>query len=186
MKIKPQYIAFDIDDVVSDFIPLFLQELKKDSGIDLSLKDVTTFYMYDLIDLPKKQASKILNKVVKNPIELNMQMKPGAKEVIKKLLDKGQVTFVTARRDGRSIAQWIYKQGLSDIVVVAMNSHDKKAGALKRRGIKYFVDDRLETCYQLHKEGIEPIVFNHPHNANDDSFMRVNNWKEISELIDWS
>ena len=81
MKIKPQHIAFDIDDVLCDFIPLFLQELKKDSGIDLSLNDVTCFNIYDIINLPKKQASKILNKVVKNPIELNMRMKPGSMDL---------------------------------------------------------------------------------------------------------
>ena len=187
IKIKPNELGLDIDDVVADFVPLFLQVLKEDTGIILSLEDITDFNVYNIIDLPKKQLSKVISKTVNNPIELDMKMKTGAKNVIEKLLDRGPVTFVTARKNGKLITQWIHNElGFSDIVVVAKGGHNDKAKALKRRGIKWFVDDRLETCYQVHEEGITPIVFTQPHNAGDNSFMRVNNWQEIDSLIDWS
>ena len=183
-KIKPNEIAFDIDEVVAAFLPLFLKVLKKESGIELSLKDITDFEL-STVNLPKKELRRIVNKAVNNPF--NMKMMPGAKEVINKLLDKGQVTFVTARKNGKLITQWIHNElGFSDIVVVAMNGHDNKARALKRRGILYFVDDRLKTCHQLYEEGITPIIFSHPHNIGDIYLMRVNNWEEIDALIDWS
>lgn len=188
-KIKPHEIAYDFDDVLCDFIPLFLKVLKEDTGMVVPLERITEFNKYNLLDLTKKQINKAIHRTVNNPISLGMQMKPGAKEVIIKLLKVAPVYFVTARKNGKLVKAWIDRVlGFSspDIIIVAMNGHDSKARALKIRGKKYFVDDRLETCYQLHSAGIEPIVFSHPHNAGDEIFVHVDNWKDIDELIDWS
>jgi 5'(3')-deoxyribonucleotidase len=188
-QIKPHEIAFDFDDVVCDFIPLLLKVLKEDIGLDVPLEQITEFNLYNLLDLPKKQINKAIHRTVNNPISLNMRMKPGAKEVIIKLLKVAPVYFVTARKNGKLVKAWIDKAlGFSspDIIIVAMNGHDSKARALKIRGKKYFVDDRLETCYQLCIAGIEPIVFTHPHNVGDEIFVHVDNWKDIEDLIDWS
>ena len=188
MKIKPNKIAFDMDDVVADFITLFLKVLKNDVGIDMAIENITNFSVSNCIDLSKRQINKVVSKTVNNPIELDMQMKLGAKEVILKLLKRGPVYFVTARKDGKIIKAWIEsKLGTSpNIIIVAMNSHNSKAKALLKRGIEYFVDDRLETCYQIHEAGITPILFTQPHNSESNPFKRVGSWKKIDSMIDWS
>lgn len=186
MKIKPYKIAFDIDGVVANFLPIFLRVLKEDEDIELSLKDITNFEL-SVVDLPKKELRKAINKAVNNPIKLGMKMMPGSKDVLINLLCICSVYLVTARKNGRLIKQWIDNElGFdSDIIVIAMNGHNKKAEALKRRGITHFVDDRLETCYQLKEAGITPILFTCPHNACNNTFMRVNNWADIDKLINW-
>jgi hypothetical protein len=52
--------------------------------------------------------------------------------------------------------------------------------------VKYFVEDRLETCYLLKDASIIPILFDQPWNRKPSAFKRVKNWDEIAELIDWS
>jgi len=48
------------------------------------------------------------------------------------------------------------------------------------------VEDRLETCPLLERNGITPIVFEQPWNKKPHPYHVVRDWEDISLLIDWS
>jgi hypothetical protein len=50
------------------------------------------------------------------------------------------------------------------------------------QGLGWFVDDRAETCAQLHAAGIQPLVFRQPWNQHCRHFPVVTSWQEIREL----
>jgi predicted amino acid racemase len=69
------------------------------------------------------------------------------------------------------------------VQVVATGTFDGKAEVLLESGIRFFVEDRLETCYQLKEEGIEPVLYRQPWNRESHPFIEVGNWQELENLI---
>ncbi len=68
------------------------------------------------------------------------------------------------------------------IKVVAMGDHNDKARYIKMSGLSTFVDDRAETCQQLHEAGIRSIVFSQPWNRNRHKLPTVRDWEDIRAL----
>ena len=54
---------------------------------------------------------------------------------------------------------------------------------LKAHGVRYFVEDRAETCHLLAREGIQPILYTQPWNRGVDDFPRVDDWFHLRELL---
>ena len=69
------------------------------------------------------------------------------------------------------------------IRVLATGDPDTKIHYLKDHGIRYFVEDRLETCLQLAGHGITPIVFAQPWNRQVHPFPEVQGWTELAGLL---
>jgi hypothetical protein len=67
----------------------------------------------------------------------------------------------------------------------AVGTHERKHAVLEERGARYFIEDRLETCYLLQEAAITPIVFDQPWNRGPHPFHTVGTWDEISSLIGW-
>ena len=63
-----------------------------------------------------------------------------------------------------------------------MGVHDNKTPYIKDLGLKYFVDDRLQTCEKLAREGITPLVYNQPWNMNGHNLQTVDDWQAIHSL----
>ena len=66
------------------------------------------------------------------------------------------------------------------IRVIATGEHSAKVSVLKEMGIRYFVEDHLETCLEIAQEGITAIVFDQPWNRQDSSLPRAASWKELA------
>ena len=109
-----------------------------------------------------------------------------ALNVLHKFAEHTPLTFVTARPEKEPIATWLkhfLKQAVyREMKLVAMGVHDNKAPYIKNLGLKYFVDDRLQTCKKLASEGITPLVYNQPWNKDDHDLQTVNNWQDIHAL----
>ena len=67
--------------------------------------------------------------------------------------------------------------------VIATGDHNDKVRHIHEHGLKYFVDDRAETCMQLASAGITPLVFSQPWNLNRHNLQTVENWIDIQDLI---
>jgi len=107
--------------------------------------------------------------------------------VLRRLSRINKILFVTARPDKTGIQEWVKKYLQKDSFhIVATGLHEEKAPLLKRYGIKYFVEDRLETCFILEKASITPIVFEQPWNQKPHPFLKVKSWYELEKMIDWN
>jgi hypothetical protein len=113
----------------------------------------------------------------------------GAAEVLTELARHGPLRFVTARIWPESIVRWL-RQTLPDvdagrIEVFATGLPEAKCDILKELKIRYFVEDRFETCELLSQNGIQPLLFDQPWNRVPEAiaFPRIENWSQLEQRI---
>jgi hypothetical protein len=131
----------------------------------------------------------IIDRILAGKYSGTLEPLNGAPAVLHKVNQKHSPTlFVTARPDADQAVQWISETlalGPERFEIVATGSFDDKREVLLSRGIRYFVEDRLETCFTLSEAGIHPIVFKQPWNRKPHPFCEVENWQELEALIDF-
>lgn len=186
-KIHPAHIGFDFDGVVADIAEAFIRLSSMDYGCTaIRYEDITHFDVERCLDIDPDIVEAVFTRILLDSVAAGLQPMPGAVEVIGELTGHGVVTIVTARPDPEPVRNWLTANmpgTVNDrINIVAMGAHDDKPRHVLEHGLKYFIDDRAETCHQLDRAGISPIVFTQPWNAGRHSFSTVSSWQEIRAL----
>lgn len=188
--IHPQELAFDIDGVVADTMATFLRLARERYGLShLSKEDLVSFDLQSCLKLDPEIINDLICTTLDDANTLELKPLDGAAHVLSHLARRGPLRFVTARIWPESIVQWLQNllprvpQGF--IEVSATGSPDAKLAILRQFGVRYFVEDRLETCELLANEGLHPIVFDQPWNrkGNGCPFPRVRSWHEIQRWV---
>ncbi len=188
--INPGKIAFDIDGVVANTMKLFIEIAKEDHGIThISCEDMTCYILEECLDMDEDIILDILRKLTDGSHNHRLEMMEGAKRVLSRIGQKhAPLCFVTARSDKKSIRAWLANNLLPDkpeIDVIATGAFEAKADVLLEKGIGFFVEDRLDTCFLLHEAGITPVVFIQPWNREPHPFTEVGSWSELEALIEF-
>jgi uncharacterized HAD superfamily protein len=186
-KINPALIGFDIDGVVADTGGAFIRIATEEYGIDsITLNDITSFEVIDCLDVDQGIIEEIFSRLLDDPLTAGLKPMENAIPVLHRIAGEAPLTFVTARPHEKPIAGWLKHFLLPDTFekmrLVAMGVHDNKTAYIKNLGLKYFVDDRLQTCKMLADEGITPLVFTQPWNKNGHDLPTVNSWQAIHDL----
>ena len=186
-KINPALIGFDIDGVVADTGGAFIRIAGEQYGLyNISLDDITSFEVMDCLDVDRKIIEEIFSRLLDDPLHAGLQPMEDAISVLNRFADNAPLTFVTARPHKNPIAHWLHHflkpAAFENMRLVAMGEHDKKTSYIKDLGLEYFVDDRLQTCEKLAREGINPLVYNQPWNRNGHNLPTVNDWRSIHTL----
>jgi len=190
--IKPGSIAFDIDGVVADTMSLFLEIGRDDYGIQhIGYDDITSYNLDECLDMDPDIIGEIVVKITDGNYPQPLKPIQGAMETLGKIGERaGSLTFVTARPHlgpvGDWMREWIPAVSRDSMDIIATGSFNNKADVLLSKGKSFFVEDRLETCFLLKEAGIEPILFKQPWNRRKNSFISVNFWNELEDLIDFS
>jgi len=186
-QIAANKIAFDIDGVVADAMSLFIYIAKQKFQINIKYEDIVDYDLSKCLDIEFKIIWNIIEFLLSGDYDNLLNPINGACEVLNKIgQNTDAVIFVTARPDEKTIKKWLLNNLELDekkIKVFATGNFEQKAGILIDNKISFFVEDRLETCYLLEKHDILPVVFKQPWNNKAHSFMTVNSWKEIDNLI---
>lgn len=187
-KIDPALIGFDIDGVVADTGGAFIRIAREEYGIDsLTLADITTFEVGDCLEVDRSIIDGIFARLLDDPLDAGLLPMQDAITVLHRLGEHAPLTFVTARPEEEPIARWLKHflkpAAFNTMRLVAMGEHDKKTSYIKDLSLDYFVDDRLQTCQMLAREGITPLVYNQPWNMMDGHGLQtVDNWQAIHAL----
>jgi uncharacterized HAD superfamily protein len=186
-KINPSLIGFDIDGVVADTGGAFIRIANEKYGINsITLDDITSFEIEDCLDMDQEIIEDIFNQLLDDPLTAGLLPMENAISVLHRFAEEAPLTFITARPQKKPIARWLkhflHPATFEKIRLVAMGAHDKKNSYIKDLGLKYFVDDRLQTCKALVKEGITPLVYNQPWNSNGHDLQTVCDWQAIQAL----
>jgi uncharacterized protein len=182
-------LAFDIDGVVADIMTTFLDLAREryNQGHHLRYEHITTFALSECLDLPSWMIEEIIRELIDRPHELAVSPFPQAVPVLTRLAQEMPLLFVTARDQAWPIERWLHRNLAAvppaSILVLATGDPDTKIHYLKDHGIQYFVEDRLETCFQLADQGITPIVFAQPWNRRPHSFPEVADWPALENLL---
>jgi len=188
MMIPPSELAFDIDGVFADTMSLFIEIAHGDFGIkNLKYQEITEYDLRNLAGIDEEICIEIIMRILEGRHSGVLNALEGAVQVLKRLNQRHCPTlFVTARPNADQAQEWILDTlglGPAHIDVFATGSFDDKQAVLRQNGIKYFVEDRLETCFTLMEAGITPIVFKQPWNRKPHPFMEVGTWQELESLI---
>ncbi len=190
-KLHPEVLAFDIDGVVADTMAVFVDLVRDKLGIkDFSKEHIVEYELARCVPAPRTAIEELLCITLSDEYTMKIPPLPGAKEFLSKL---GQITdlhFVTARIWPESIIRWLQNL-LSDvdpnkIHVIATGDPGAKAKILKDLGVRAFVEDRVDTCYSLKREGFQVILFDQPWNRRANDFIRIKHWNELDRYIDWN
>jgi uncharacterized protein len=182
-------LAFDIDGVVADIMTTFLTLAREryDQGHHLRYEHITTFALSECLDLPPQIIADLIRELIDRIHELPVEPFPHAVPVLTRLAQETPLLFVTARDRARPIERWLHRNLApvppADIRVLATGDPDTKVHYLQDHGINYFVEDRLETCFQLADHGIKPIVFAQPWNRRAHPFLEVADWPALADLL---
>ena len=106
---------------------------------------------------------------------------------LSRLAEEVPLVFVTARDRPEPIQLWLNRTlapvPSRSIWVMATGDPDTKLHYLRAHAIEYFVEDRLETCFDLARAGITPIVFAQPWNRQPHPFLEVAGWPDLARLL---
>lgn len=186
-KIHPSQLGFDIDGVVADTAGAFLRMARDEYGVaGLSASDITAFQVEDCLDMDPKLVDTIFGRLLTDPIDNGLEPMPHAVSVLGELAATAPLTFITARPQKRPIERWLRKvlgpAAAKGMRLVATGEHDGKGDYIKSMGLRYFIDDRAETCIRLAAEGLSPYVFSQPWNYGRHQLPTVDNWLAIRNL----
>ena len=181
-------IAFDIDGVVADIMTTFLDLARERYGQNhLRYEHITTFFLEECLDLEPWIIRTLIRELIDRPHELPVEPFPHAVRVLTRLAREAPLLFVTARDRAEPIQCWLNRTlapvPAEAIRVLATGDPDTKLESLKTHHIHYFVEDRLETCWQLAQAGITPILFVQPWNRHPHPFLEVQNWPDLATLL---
>jgi 5'(3')-deoxyribonucleotidase len=186
-KIDPGLLGFDFDGVIADTAETFIRlACEKYDLCGIRKEDITSFEVEQCLDMNQDIVNDIFTMVLLDSVGTGLKPMADAVEVIGELSETTEVTVVTARPVADPVHDWLEsvfpKSTLPAIRVVAMGAHDDKSRHIHDQGLRYFIDDRAETCVQLDRDGIQPIVFSQPWNKNRHRLPVVNSWEEIRAL----
>jgi len=185
-QIDPAVLAFDIDGVVADTMQLFLKIAREEHGIHhIVYTDITCYMLEECLDIDGGTLMAILEKIVDGSRDDALDPIPGSLNVLRRM-NGVPIHFVTARSNRRPIEKWLTERcGLpaSRLIIDAVGSFEAKTDVLIESGRQFFVEDRLETCFQLHEAGITPILFQQPWNRAPHPFVEVASWQGLAGLI---
>ncbi len=188
--IDPATLAFDIDGVIADTMHLFLDILRDHYDVHtVEYGDITEYRLDHCLDLDPDVLEGAVGRILNGGYRAALKPVPGAGPVLKRIAEAtGHVLMVTARPEPGPIASWINQ--LLDgqhhrARIVATGSFETKTDVLLENGIKWFVEDRLETCHLLKAAGIAPVVFRQPWNQKPHDYLQVRSWQELEQRIDF-
>ncbi len=188
--IDPNSIAFDFDGVLADTMTLFLDIARYDYHVsNLRYDDITCYMLKDCLHLDEDIIEAIIQRIQDGHYTMPLMPMTGAADVLGRLEKAfGPLLLVTARPYTGPVLDWIQSAlslNTDTVRLVTTGSFEAKADVLREHRIAYFIDDRLETCFQLKEAGVEPVLFRQPWNRQAHPFQEVGSWKEIDSLIDW-
>lgn len=185
--INPEEIAFDIDGVFADTMGLFIDIVRKEYGITrVAYTDITRYYLEECLDLQPDIITAVIKGILQGDYQLDLQPIEGSCSVLSSLNAQSPLLFVTARPTVSPIKEWVCQmlpESAFPVEVVATGALEAKAGILKERRIRYFVEDCLDVCYGLDQQGITPLVFCQPWNRSPHPFQEIRSWNELKGLL---
>ena len=187
-KILPSEIGFDFDGVIADTGAAFIRIACEDYNYcSFSLKDITNFEIEGCIDIPSRLIDTIFVSILKDSLATGLEPMDGAVPVLNELAEHAPVTIITARPIKQPVVDWLSSyypaKTVDNCNVVVTGDHNDKLRYIQEHNLKYFVDDRADTCRDLTDANITSLVFSQPWNQDGHDLPIVNGWQDIKQLI---
>lgn len=174
-------LLIDVDDTIEDLLSAWLKSLNDKYGTNVCNDEITDWNITKFF--PTLTMEQVFEPLHCDEFWGTVKPKPDAVEYMKKLFDEGYEIYLCTSTDYRNIRakyEFIIKKYFPYIewnhVIVAYRKQMIKAD--------YLIDDGV---HNLENGNFIKILMSAPHNRTYDAelngMIRVNNWKEIYEII---
>lgn len=170
-------IFIDMDEVMADTYGMHLQLYNSEFGAELTLEECTGNEIYDMV--PEECLASVREHVWQDGFFRGLNPIEDSQRVVKKLFDKHDVYIASAAMQFPNSlvekSEWLDEHFpfiTWERRILCGHKHVLQGDVL--------IDDR---SFNLETFGGRSIMFSSPHNHNVTKFERVNNWKEVEDLL---
>lgn len=185
-------IGIDIDNVLSDFNEVLLNDYKKHDK-ELRNNGIVNndVYIRNRFDWSEEEEALYYKENIERLASLFEPIKDCSK-YIKKLRENGHCIYIISGRDNGEYSdpynmtiKWLKKYDIEYDKLILTNAynHQEKADICIKNNVDIMIDDSINVCLKCSESGIKSLLFNTEYNKNEISFTRVNNWEEIFNYI---
>jgi 5'(3')-deoxyribonucleotidase len=168
-------IALDMDEVIADVVPKFLEHYERDFGVR---PDREHWWGKKIYQLPN--AAHIRGYLQEKGFFADLPVMEGSQEVVKWLTDHYDVFAVTAATEFRNSLEdkydWLERHfpfiGWRKLVLCGDKTIIRA---------DYMIDDHVFNLERFHGTG---LLFTASHNLAENRFVRVNNWAEVGTFFE--
>lgn len=170
MYMKKPRIAIDMDEVIADVAPKFLDLYEQDFGVRLRKEEYWGKKIYQI-----NGADKIRQYLHEKGFFADLPVMPGSREVIRELMEDYEIFITTAAMEFRASFEdkydWLRRHfpfiHWQNIVFCGDKSVIRA---------DYMIDDHV---FNLERFSGTGLLYTASHNIDEERFIRVNNWEEI-------
>ncbi|MFH1501191.1 MAG: hypothetical protein ABIE22_04575 [archaeon] len=171
-------IGFDLDDVLVDCVPRFLEWYNLMHSASFKYEDITDHGLYKIWGIEKKEMIDLLCRFLSTDFAMGMDLVDGAKKGVDDLLSKGNEGFITTARPidfkeptirlvNRDFRGKFLRGPYFSDDFIGDGRMKKKSEILIELGADYLIDDSLEYCVDCAQAGIKVILFDRPWNRKE-------------------
>ncbi len=186
-------IGIDLDDVLADSLPHYVQALNRRFGLTIDLVEAAWRIFDRFPQIPRREAHTFFSELIEEGFFSSRPLLPGAREAVESLAEEGHRLFIVtgrAARDAATTREWLEQVGLlrhfNAVVHNGMELVSRyKAGAATRLQLDLFIEDELEVATAVAETAIPVLLFDRPWNqgALPDTMQRVRSWNEVLTRI---
>ena len=182
--------GIDIDNVISNFDTVLFDEfLRHDKDLrNTGVVNPNNYMTKGMFDWTKAELDCFYRANIEK-FAKNLDVIDGAKEVIEKLKQEGNIIFIITSRDNgdynypyEMTYEWLNKKGIVFDELILVHTPIEKVKVAQDKHIDIMIDDSITVCEGIIKVGIPAILMDTPYNRNIN-ILRANSWREIYEYI---
>lgn len=177
-------ICIDIDGTITDSY-FWIKYLNKFFGFNLKDEDIVKFDICRVANISEEDYQRFYDKWGEE-MHLNAIIRDGAASVLKKLSEKHNIYYITARPEKyrQATEAWMDKNDLPRGEIYMMGNHNKEEKA-KELQCDVFIEDRYRNAVMIAKEGIKTLLIDSNYNRYPliEDMIRVYDWNDIYNEI---
>lgn len=167
-------IALDMDEVVANVMPKFLDFYEQEFGKRLTRDDYWGKKVYDI-----PGAAHVRNVLYEKGFFRDLPLMENSQEVVKELSERYDIFFTTAAMEFRNSLEDKYDWLLDHFPFISWKNF-VFCGDKSILRADYMIDDHPRNLLKFQGKG---LLFTASHNTDEDRFTRVNNWLEVREFF---
>ncbi len=186
-------IGIDLDDVLADSLPHYVQALNRRFGLSIDLADAAWRIFDRFPQIPRREAHSFFSELIEDGFFLSRPLLPGAKEAVQSLAEAGHRLFIVtgrATRDAATTRDWLEQVGLlrhfNGVIHNGMEPVSRyKSAVASRLQLELFIEDELAVAIAVAETAIPVLLFDRLWNqgALPDTMQRVRSWTEVLTWI---
>ena len=174
--------GFDLDECVVDFLPALIPIVEKKYGIKISREYISRSSIEERYNIPKVNLVECIDLAISNVGSIKPMS--GAMEFLLEyhFESRESLVFITSRWDRDSTVTWLSSWLFPIPWEVYFVEGHFKSEAVKKRGVRIFVEDHDEGTLELARNKVRVLLMDKPWNKgiSDSKYIkRVRSWDDI-------